>query len=738
LHHRHRRAWRALRPGLIGAVLLCACSGRPAPNLLLVTFDTTRYDRFGCTGDPEARTPVVDALAKRGLLFDRTYASAPLTLPSHTTMLTGLEPLAHGVHHNGRFRVPDELDTLAEILGERGYDTAAFVSAFVLDPRFNLSQGFDVYSADTRRNSDRLDLTVPQRPGEEVTDDALAWLAGREGNAPFFLWAHYYDPHAPRRVEAPFDALPDPYRGEIAYADAQLGRLLAGVESASAGRDTLIVFTADHGESLGAHGESTHGLLAYDSTLHVPLILVGPGVPAGARTPVFARHVDLVPTVLAALRLPVPSGLPGRDLVRAAAEDATDGVGYFECRGAHFDLGWASIAGVRNARWKYTASPAPAELYDIVEDPDETVNLAAARPEVVAELAALFDEEHASPPRPGIASERRDVDPEEAEQLAALGYVEAAPIEAEGEPDPRRFVVVHDWVGRARSLAANGAYPRAIDVLETLAESRTVRALVLRTLAPVYLQAGRTEDSIRAYRDYIALTGAAEARLGLARALMRADRPEEALAALDEIEGSAPKVAYSRAQALARLGRGDEARRAIDAAFAGEHVELSRLRMRAALVLETAPLPDGEDELRRLAAEAPGDATLKSRLGLYLAVWGGDDRREEAGRLLREATEALTDRAEIQANLGWGLFRLGDREGARAALEAALAIDESRQQDRVRLARILRQSGEDEQALRIVRSALALDPGAPWSESARELAAEIEAELRRRETGARS
>ena len=182
--------------------LLCAaCSRGPLPNVVLVTFDTTRYDRFGCTGDPEARTPGVDALAEGGLIFERAYASVPLTLPSHTTMMTGLEPPAHGVHNNGKFRVPEELDTLAEILKRSGYATAAFVSAFVLDPRFRLDQGFDVYSGEVERNRDPLSMMVAQRPGADVTDEALDWLDEQTGDAPYFLWAHYYDPHLPRRPQ---------------------------------------------------------------------------------------------------------------------------------------------------------------------------------------------------------------------------------------------------------------------------------------------------------------------------------------------------------------------------------------------------------------------------------------------------------------------------------------------------------------------------------------------------------
>jgi len=725
--HRHSRA---LRLGLLGAVLLCACSREPAPNLLLVTFDTTRYDRLGCNGDPEARTPVVDALAERGLLFDRAFASVPLTLPSHTTMLTGLEPLTHGVHHNGRFRASDELETLAEILEDHGYATAAFVSAFVLDPRYNLSQGFGVYSAETRRNSDPLDLTVPQRPGAEVTDEALRWLDERSGDSPFFVWTHYYDPHHPRSVEPRFDVLGDSYRAEIAYADAQLGRLLEGVARMSNGRETLIVFTSDHGESLGEHGERTHGLLAYDSTLRVPLILAGPGVPADVRTSIFARHVDLLPTILGALRLPVPPDLPGRDLLRAVSDDVTGAlVGYFESQGSHFDLGWAPIAGVRTERWKYTASPAPAELYDVRDDPDEKANLAGVRPDVVTEMEALYGRLHEIQVRPELEGERRDMDAEELEQLAALGYVEIPIAAAEEAPDPRLFIGVHGWVGHGRTLAQRGQYARAIEILETLSESPSIRALVIRTLAPVYAQAGRFDDAIRTYRSYIELTGAPEARLGLSRTLLQANRPAEALAVLDEIAPLSPTLAFRRAQALGQLGRHEEARLAVDEAFAGPHRAHDRLRSRAFLVLDAAPIADGEEELRTLLAAAPDDAVLKSRLGFYLAIWGPDERGEEAGRLLREAAASREDNAEFQSNLGWGLFHLGADAQAQAALETAVALDGTRQLDRVRLARVLRRNGEPERALKLVRSALVVHPAAAWSDAARALAAEIEAEL---------
>lgn len=706
-------------------LLALGCSRPPTPNILLVTFDTARADHFGCLGNPEARTPTIDALAARGLLFARAFASVALTLPSHTTMLTGLEPIVHGVHDNGRFRVPAELDTLAERLHAAGFDTAAFVSAFVLDARFNLGQGFDVYDDRTRPSSSPLDFTVPRRSGAEVTDAALAWLQGRGRERPFFLWVHFYDPHLPRHREPPFDAMPDAYAGAIGYADAQLGRLLAGLAPGATGRDTVVAFTADHGEGLGEHGEQTHGILAYDSTLRVPLVLAGPGIPAGVRSDVLARHVDLVPTALGLLGLPVPPELPGRDLVAAARSVTTppDLAGYFEARGAHFELGWASVDGVRTARWKYTGAPAPAELFDVVADPRETTNLAAHEPAVVATLEAAR-RVLASQPAPARARPS-SLTPDEQERLAALGYVDAPQAHAPGaEPDPRQLASIRDWVDDARFLANEGEYAAAIDSLEALAQSPTVRGLVLRTLAPVYAESGRLDDALAAYRDYIALTGAAEASLGLARTLLAADRPGEALAVLETMAAS-PAVQIAQAHALGRLGRHAEARATVDAAFGG-HGERGRLRKRAVLVIDAAPVADGEAELRRLVAVAPDDPVLRSWLGYYLALWGGRETRDEALALLAAAARSEPEDADVQANLGWGAARLGRDGDARVALEAALARDPRRALERYRLAIVLARSGDRDRAADLVHVALRFRPAASWAEPARALLRELE------------
>jgi arylsulfatase A-like enzyme/Flp pilus assembly protein TadD len=692
--------------------------------VVIVTFDTTRYDRFGFTGDSGARTPTVDALAARGLAFDHAYAAVALTLPSHTTIMSGVPPLSHGVHNNGRFQVPESLETLAERLAAAGFETAAFVSAFVLDSRFRLDQGFEVYGDDTLATGDLLDFSVPSRPGEEVTDEALAWLEQRESVRPFMLWAHYYDPHLPYQDRPSFDALRDPYAAEIAYADAQLARLLAGVERSAGGRDTLVVFTSDHGEAFGEHGEPTHGVLAYDATLHVPLVLAGPGVPRGVRSGVLVRHADIVPTLLRLVGLPVPEDLPGRDLVQAAGRGGQGGdddvFGTFESRGPHFELGWAEIQGVRTRRWKFTAAPEPQELYDVLADPRELRNRIGVEPEVHQQMEEIYRQVQRTLAGPAHSAAIADLAPEEEERLATLGYV-AAPrkISVEVAPDPRPLVRVWYWIEGARALAQAGSWERAIETLETLKHSRSVKSVVLRTLAPLYEVLGRYDAAEAAYREYIELTGAQEAHLALARVALSDGAPQRALDSLDAFSARGPAVEFLRSRALMRLGRVEEARAGVDAAFSIPGSGNARLHQRAALVVDVAPLEGGEEELRALLAEAPDDPLLESWLGYYLAVWGEPEQREEARGLLESAVAASAESPQIQSNLGWGAHLLGYPEIALAGLERALELDSGRLQDRARLGLVLAQAGDADGAEEALRTALRGHPGAAWADRAR-------------------
>ena len=713
-----------------------ACGPAGPPHVLVVTFDTTRYDRIGPSGDRDARTPTLEALAARGLVFDRAFASAAITLPSHTTIFTGLEPLSHGVHNNGRFTVPQDLETVAEHLRNAGYDTAAFVSAFVLDAKFHLDQGFDVYSDETpQQGRSPFDTSVAQRPGVEVADEAIDWLARRGSARPFLLWAHFYDPHFPRNLEPPFDQMLDPYAAEIAYADAQLGRLLAAANEAAGSRGLFVLFTADHGEGLGEHGEATHAILAYDSTLHVPLILAGPGVPEGARTDVYARHIDVMPTLLSVAGLRVPSDLPGRNLLEAARDGAAlekggeEVVGYFESANPRYEFGWAEIQGVRTAGWKYTGAPEPEELYDVLADPDEQENLIDREPEMRSRMRALraeLDERSR-----GLSSEAPsppDLSPEERERLAALGYLEAPASFADDEkPDPRRYVRALGFVNVARSQARAGSYRRAIATLESLAPSPVVRPFVLRNLAPIYRTVGRLEEAMAAYREVLGSTGSTMARNELARTLLMAQRPEDALEVLADSPELSAQARWLRAQGLTRLGRHAEAGAEIDRA--APRRRRKALHLRAALVLDAAPLPDGEQQLRRYLEEAPDDPLLKSTLGFYLAVEGSPEHRAEARDLLEAAGAAAPENAEVLSYVGWAFKRLGLTQQAIEVLEKTVALDGERHLDRVRLAYALRDAGERQRARALLRESLMAHPGAGWATRAREVERELTREI---------
>ncbi|MGH7150835.1 MAG: sulfatase, partial [Planctomycetota bacterium] len=384
-----------LRPVLLLPILACS---RPRPvwepgtargaNLLLVTVDTLRADRLGFSGHPRARTPVLDDLAGRGVRFETALASAPVTLPSHATILTGLDPPHHGVRDNGLFALGGDQVTLAEILAGAGYETAAVVAAFVLDARYGLAQGFATYD-DRMVPLEGASAAIAQRPANQVTDAALAWLDRRTDTGPFFLWVHYFDPHMPYEPPPPFGgATPeDRYDGEIAFVDAELGRLLRGLDGRGLGERTLLVFTSDHGEGLGEHGERTHSLLLYDSTMLVPLLFVPPGERGRGR--VFddraAGGIDVLPTALDLLGLPVPGGLDGESLARPPRDP--DRPLYLETFAPLHTCGWSPLHALRRLRDKFIEAPVP-EYYDLRSDPWESRNLFPQAPPSARALAS--------------------------------------------------------------------------------------------------------------------------------------------------------------------------------------------------------------------------------------------------------------------------------------------------------------------------------------------------------------
>lgn len=470
--------------------------------MVLVTIDTLRADHLGCYGDTDAHTPRLDTLADRGVRFGAAISPAPLTLPAHASLMTGLDPPQHGVRHNGIHRLPDDVPTLAERLRAAGFATAAFVGSRVLDRRFGLDRGFDVYDDRVGRHSGGTVGYAERRAGE-VVDAALAWLADAPPRA--FLWVHVYDPHAAYDPPPGFAAAfaDRPYDGEIAYVDHALGRLfdaLAAPEGGDAsGRlpaRVVVAVTADHGESLGEHGEPTHSYTVYDATQHVPMILAGAGLPAGRVVGATVRLVDVAPTLLELAGAAPLAGVRGRSLlplVRGEGDAPRDA--YVETLATHLDLGWSPLVGVRDARWKYVRAPRP-ELYDLERDPGEQTNLAAAEPARVAALDTRVEEdlagERTAAADPGLGPEERDA-------LRALGYAVPSPTEPatsrSGGPDPKDEIGLLARMGRAEQLAEGRSAAAALAVLSGDL-GRAPAALALRAALAV-----RANEPAQAERD---------------------------------------------------------------------------------------------------------------------------------------------------------------------------------------------------------------------------------------------
>ncbi len=370
-------------PAVVLLLATAGCGGGDAAegpySAVLITLDTTRADALGSYGRTTGVTPHLDRLRERSLQYDPAYTVAPLTLPSHASMLTGLYPPRHGVRDNGLWALPDSAETVAEAARDAGYDTAAFLASSVLGPRFGLDQGFATYEAPgfagqlAARHAGKL-------PAGDVVDGALAWLSARDGEKPFFLWVHLFDPHSPYRPRPEFQpamranaSYPNVnYLAEVAYMDRELGRLLDAIDL-----DELVVVTvADHGESLRAHGETSHGAFCYQETLRVPLYVSHPdGRRAGERSSEIVSVVDVHPTLAEAMGLALASSVDGRSLL--SREPSERGV-YFECYSGFLSYGWSPIAGWLDGEGKYLHSSAP-ELYDLRSDPGEQRDLAAER-----------------------------------------------------------------------------------------------------------------------------------------------------------------------------------------------------------------------------------------------------------------------------------------------------------------------------------------------------------------------
>ena len=663
----HRRA------GVLAVALLVACgcesrspsneqlrSGALArSNVLLITIDTLRVDRVGAYGGGPL-TPTLDGLAARGVRFTRAHAHVPLTLPAHTSILTGLVPTTHGVHDNGASGVAGDVPTLASILHDAGYRTGAFVGAFVLDARFGLSRGFDVYDDRVGSETGPVTFAFAERTADRVVQPAGDWiLSGGWGpgaggwrpeaggwrpgpggpeqrnrlssssssasaqppvpsnqqpapspqppapshqppaTSPWFAWIHLFDPHAPYR--APEQRAANPYDNEVAFADAQLGHLIERLRTAGLLESTLIVALADHGESLGDHGESTHGLFAYDSTLRIPLIVAGPSIHP-ATSDAAAAQSDVLPTVLDLLGVAPPARLDGRSLVPAMRGAAGDEKPvYFEALDAYLTRSWAPLTGVIASGWKYIDLPEP-ELYDLVNDPGELHNRIDGERERAEVLRKRLSE---WPPAASALAGARPapIDPDAAARLRALGYTAAQATTSSRKQytsadDPKRLLDLDRRYERALALTGDRRYAEAASLLQQVIAERPDFTVAYLNLASVFIAGGDPRRAITLLED-AAKRGVTSSELQgrLGAAYLAAGDSKRAAEVLEPI-------------ARANTPGGIEAENTLGIVFSEQH-RFDRARQLFGDVLARAPRAAttwSNLGLLELAAGKPGDA----------------------------------------------------------------------------------------------------------------------------------
>ena len=624
-----------------------AFAGGPAidserPNVILVTVDTLRADHVGSYGYAAAQTPSIDALARAGTRFTHAYTPVPITLPAHASLLTGTLPMATGMHDFSGNKLPVTIPTLARILKQRGYTTAAFIGSAVLDSRFGLNQGFDTYfDYFEKETPDEMLLSKSERRGDQVVDEALSWLK-RGPRRPIFLWVHLYDPHDPYTPPEPFASRfrSKPYDGEIAFADAQLGRLMDALKQQGVLASALLVVSGDHGEGLGEHGEKTHGFFIYNSTLHIPLIMKVPGA-APRVVEEEVSLIDVMPTLLQALKIPAPASIQGRSLLGLILGRPSGSASnlYAENYLPLLHFRWSQLRGLQSRGLKFIEAPRP-ELYDTRSDPNERRNLFSERGAQAQEMRGRLQSliQRFTPAAGGVRPEKEATDPALLERLRSLGYVAVSAgtfSEADGSslPDPKDRIQVYELVSDAMLASEHG---QLIEAQRKLQEAERAES---KSYAIAYLSAlndYRLKDYARAAQHFQGAleinprSGMAAYHLGLSQ--LQAGDLKNATTSLElawKLDPANFAAAYNLGALYRRDRRNDEAIRLFqDAARVNPNYALAYAALGETLLDEKRPA-EAVRELERAVSLAPTMRKAYMSLGRAYEALG---RKAEADR----------------------------------------------------------------------------------------------------------
>jgi choline-sulfatase len=672
---------------------------RAGPNIVLITLDTLRADHLGAYGYGAIETPEIDRFAREGVRFAHATSPVPITLPAHSTVLTGQIPPRHGVRNNGAFLLGEGSLTLAEILRAQGYATGGFIGAYVLDKRFGTAQGFDFFT--DFRGEAAQDSATPflqtERIAEDVVAEAIGWIEVQSD--PFLAWVHIYDPHGPHEPPEPYASqYPNrPYDGEIAYTDHAVGLLRRALEEMGHEQDTLWVILADHGEGLGDHDETWHAFFIYESTVHVPLIFWAPdSIPAGGVATGHVGLVDVLPTSLALLGIedPEADSRDGIDLRPQFLAPLADGrPTYVESLVPLLDFGWSELRGLRADGWKYISAPRP-ELYDLSEDPGETQNLLETEPRRAAQMRAQLEEMVVDDDVVEVAMGQQIVDPETLQRLLSLGYLGGGSTpEQQRDVDPKDKIAIaeafNETIGSVVKMVGEERWTEAERELEGLTNIAPNHFTVHFYIGKVALAQGRVERATASLEAALELNASyTNTYIELARAYEAGGQVERATDLLREAMRSEPEDftfpinlgdLYQRQQRLAEAMEAYRAARRL----APEHPGLIN-RMANVYLMQGQPLVALE-MLETATDRTPENPLIWGNLGTVLGSLG---RFEEAEQAFRRGAELAPNMPRFQFNLGLVLLRQGKQTEAAASLRRSLELDPSFEDARLLLAEI--------------------------------------------------